>query len=138
MWTSRGRVRGRGLWLSFARRHLSVDVSHFETSSGVGMLIFTCRGHPHDAVPAPTLHNPRNLVSVVDNGPHPRGPCRCVAAAPPTRCTRAGGPNVWAMGPPAGCYHKWPRPGTQDVGHLWCSGGLERWVCLFVLSRWAF
>ena len=94
----------------------SIDMSHFKTSSGIGMLIFVCRGHPHDALPAPTLHDPRNPVSVAGNELHPCGPCRCVTAAPPTWCTRARGPKVQAMGPPAGHHHKWPRPGAQDVG----------------------
>ena len=98
----------------------SIDASCFETSSGVRMLIFVCRGCPHDAVPAPTLHDPRNLVSVVGNEPRPHGPCRCVTAAPPTWCARAGGPKVQAMGPPAGCHCKRPRPGARDVRHPQC------------------
>ena len=52
----------------------SIDVSHFETSSGIGMLIFIHQGHPCNAVPAPALHDPRNPVSVVGNEPRPYSP----------------------------------------------------------------
>ena len=98
----------------------SINMSCFETFSGAVMLVFIRRGRPHNTVPAPVLHDPSNPVSMAGNELHHRGPCRCVAAAPPTRCTRAGCPKVWAMDPPAGCHCKWPRPGVRDVRHPQC------------------
>ena len=84
----------------------SVDTSHFETSSWIRMLIFICRGcHTSQC-----LHSLFMIpVSVAGNEPAPHGPCRCATAAPPTRCTRAKGLNIWAAGPPTGYHCKWPR-----------------------------
>ena len=83
-------------------------MSHFGTSSGIGMLIFARLGHPHGAVLLPAPHGPRNLVSVVGNGPHHRSPCRCVTAAQPAPCTKGDHPKVWATGPPTIHHHTPP------------------------------
>ena len=95
----------------------SIKESCFETSYGTVMPVFIHRGHPRDAVPAPILHDPRNQVSVAGNEQHHRSPYRCVAAALPTLFTRAECQKVLAVGPPAGCHRKRPRPGIRDV---WC------------------
>ena len=111
----------------------SDDASHFRTSSGTGMLVFTCFaqswGRPHGTVLLPTPDGPRNLASVAGNGLHHRGPCRCVAVARPALYTKGDCLKAWAMGPPAIHHHTLPTWGTQGGEHPPHLGGPRHLAC---------
>ena len=89
-------------------------MSHFGTSSWVGMLISTCfawsQGCQLSAVPLSTPGSPRSLASVASNGPRPY-------VAQPALYTKSNRPRAWATGPPTMHRHTPPMQGTQDDEH---------------------
>ena len=113
-----------GMWHMTVHPELasgSDDASHFRTSSRTRTPAFACfaqsGGCPHNAVLLHASHGPRNLTSVVGNGPHHHSPCRCVTVAQPALCTRGDRPKAWAVGPPTTCHHTLPTQGTRDDEH---------------------